>query len=117
MSCLFISFQYFLQENNYEIRNKVCDYLQENGKLIEGLETNDILQMETPNYIQCMRNQNTWGGAIEIQTACNIWKMKVIVHNRRNQEQSIIEFLPVNSDFERTIEIEWKGGHYEPIRK
>ena len=32
-----------------------------------------------------MRRNNTWGGAIEIQAICNIFKVKIIVVNIRNR--------------------------------
>ena len=64
-----------------------------------------------------MRNTSTWGGAIEIQAACNIWKYKIIVNNHRDSKHSKIEFMPVSKNIENTIELQWTGGHYEPIRK
>jgi len=116
MSCLFNSLNYFIKEGSYEIRQKICDYLQNDGQIMDGLDTNEILDMENPNYVQDMRNTHVWGGAIEIQAACNIWSLRIIVINRRNQPNTNIEFLPVNNHYDKTIEIEWTGGHYEPIR-
>lgn len=115
MSCLFNSLSHFLQEDSFTIRQKICDYLQNNGKIIEDLETNFILDLENPNYITDMRNMTTWGGAIEIQSACNIWNIRIIVKDIRNQPNKEIEFIPVNADYQKTINIEWGGGHYEPI--
>lgn len=120
MSCLFNSLSYFIKENSYEIRQKICDYLQENKKIIDGLDTKFILDMEDPNYIQNMRHISTWGGAIEIQTACNIWKLKIMVQDIRYNNQIInnnIMFIPVDNNYENTIYLEWSGGHYEPVRK
>jgi len=123
MSCLFVSLQYFLNDSNVDIRNKICDYLTENKPILDGLETNTILNMENPNYIQDMRKINTWGGAIEIQAACNIWGVKVIVKDIRNNENNDnnknnqIEFIPVSNSFNTTIYLEWNGCHYEPIKK
>ena len=118
MSCLFNSMHYFLpQLSSEEIRNKICDYLQHNGALIDGLNTQEIIAMEGNNYIQNMRNMSTWGGAIEIQASCNIWSWRVIVRNHRDAKRSNIEFLPISKQINRTIELQWTGGHYEPIRK
>ena len=75
MSCLFNSLNYFVKEGSLEIRQKICDYLQENKPIIDGLETSTVLMFENPNindYITKMRLTSTWGGAIEIQCACNI---------------------------------------------
>tara|TARA_Y100000816_G_scaffold278558_1_gene249854 strand:+ start:266 stop:619 length:354 start_codon:yes stop_codon:yes gene_type:complete len=117
MSCLFNSFSYFLKLDSRSIRNKICDYLQENKPIIDGLDTKMILDMDRPNYIQRMRNMSTWGGAIEIQAACNIWNLSIIVHNIRDKTHKTIEFIPINNTQNKKIEITWSGGHYEPIRK
>lgn len=116
MSCLFNSLSYFFVLDSYSIRQKICDYLEQNNKIIDGLDTKFILNMENDNYIINMRNPSSWGGAIEIQAACNIWNVKIVVHNKRDINNSIIEFLPVNSQFIGVINLEWTGGHYEPIR-
>ena len=119
MSCLFNSLQYFIQEDSLQIRNKICDYLQENKPIIDGLETAEVLKFENNNvnhYISKMRSPSTWGGAIEIQAACNIWSIKINVSNYRDAGNRIIEFIPLHGNFEKTIGIYWNGGHYEPIR-
>lgn len=117
MSCLFNSLNYFLKEGSHEIRQKICDYLENNNKLIEGIDTKTILKLENKkNYIENMRKQSTWGGGIEIQVACNIWNIKIIVHNIRDNNNKI-DFVPLNRIFNKTIEISWNGGHYEPIAK
>jgi hypothetical protein len=117
MSCLFNSLSYFIQETSNNIRQKICDYIEQNKSLIEGIETKDIIKYEENNYIEKMRNTNTWGGAIEIQSGCNIWKCKIIVHNRRDKKNTKIEFIPVSGIIENIFELEWTGGHYEPVRK
>uniref|UniRef100_A0A6C0ER16 ubiquitinyl hydrolase 1 n=1 Tax=viral metagenome TaxID=1070528 RepID=A0A6C0ER16_9ZZZZ len=116
MSCLFNSLSYFINETGYTIRQKICDYLQTNGKIMDGLDTNYILNMENQNYISNMRNTSSWGGAIEIQCACNIWSLRIIVKDIRTFDKKEIEFIPINGSMERTIKIEWSGGHYEPER-
>jgi len=120
MSCLFNSLQYFINEDSYHIRQKICDYLENNGQIMDGLDTKFILDMENGNYITHMRNTSTWGGAIEIQAACNIWKLCIMVKDIRTVsscEKKEIEFLPISGIVENTIYLEWSGGHYEPIRK
>ena len=115
MSCLFISLSHFLQEDNYIIRQKICDYLQENKPIIDGLDTTQVLQIENNNYISNMRSTSTWGGAIEIQTACNIWNIQINVSNYRDNNNKIIEFIPINGIITKIINIYWTGGHFEPI--
>jgi hypothetical protein len=118
MSCLFNSLNHFIQEGSYEIRQKICDYLRDNKPIIEGLETHEILKIESNSpeqYIQHMRRTSTWGGAIEIQCACNIWNLTINVKNYRDNDNKTIEFVPCNNSSERTINIYWTGGHFEPI--
>jgi hypothetical protein len=120
MSCLFNSLSYFVNEDSYKIRQAICDYLQENKPIIDGLETRDVLTIESINpntYITNMRQTSTWGGAIEIQCACNIWNLQINVSNYRDAGNRIIEFVPINGNITNTINIYWNGGHYEPIRK
>ena len=67
-----------------------------------------------------MRNTSTWGGAIEIQAACNLYNVIIIVRNYRDHNGKNIEFLPISYDSVKDIqkiELEWSGGHYEPVRK
>ena len=116
MSCLFNSMNYFFKEDSQVIRNKICDYLQQNQPIIDGLDTNFILSMEGSNYINNMRNPSVWGGAIEIQAACNIWNTKITVVNIRNSNQKNIEFQPVKGNANNNISVTWSGGHYEPVR-
>ena len=114
MSCLFDSISYFLKINGYNVRQKICDYLQQNNKIIDGLDTDFILSLDGNNYINRMRMNDTWGGAIEIQAACNIWNIKIIVYiDRLNNKK--IEFIPSNGYYIGSIEIEWQGNHYVPI--
>ena len=142
MSCLFNSLHHFIpNESSHSIRQKICDYLQNNSPIMDGLETADILQLDSGpggavKYIESMRNVSTWGGAIEIQAACNLWSFRIIVRNNRGRDKSNIEFLPISEllqlppattefnhlptdrsrKWTKTIELEWTGGHYEPVR-
>jgi hypothetical protein len=120
MSCLFNSLSYFIKEDSYKIRQTICAYLEENKPIIDGLETHDVLMIESINpntYITKMRQVSTWGGAIEIQCACNIWNLQINVSNYRDAGNRIIEFVPINGNIANTVNIYWNGGHYEPIRK
>jgi hypothetical protein len=119
MSCLFNSLNHFINEGSYEIRQKICDYLQENQPIIDGLDTHFILELESnykEQYISNMRNTSTWGGAIEIQCACNLWNLCIKIKNYRDNNGKIIEFIPCNNNYDKTIYLYWTGGHYEPIK-
>ena len=120
MSCLFNSLSYFIQEDSFKIRQMICDYLQENKPIMDGIETHEILAFENNDdansYIESMRLASTLGGAIEIQAACNIWNLQINVSNYRDTNGKIIEILPLKGNSEKTIHIYWNGGHYEPIK-
>jgi len=119
MSCLFNSMSHFLPLSSDQIRSDICGYLAADHPLIDGIETRQILELDAgANYINKMRNPRTWGGAIEIQAACNLWRLRIVVRNicTRDRTRPSIEFLPVTASFDRTIELEWSGGHYEPVR-
>uniref|UniRef100_A0A6C0F666 OTU domain-containing protein n=1 Tax=viral metagenome TaxID=1070528 RepID=A0A6C0F666_9ZZZZ len=120
MSCLFNSLSYFIKEDSYKIRQTICDYLKENKPIIDGLQTIDVIKFERnnpDNYIENMRVISTWGGAIEIQCACNIWNLQINVLNYRDTGKKVIEFLPLNGNANKTINIYWTGGHFEPIKE
>jgi len=130
MSCLFNSMSHFIKEDwgPTGIRQRICDYLEKNLPILEGMETRVVLELEAPSaahYISKMRNSSTWGGAIEIQCACNIWNARIIVHDIRshysNNKNNKIEFLPLKSENAQQhpsleLNLEWSGGHYEPRR-
>lgn len=125
MSCLFNSLSHFIapQTDPQAIRARICDYLHANLPIIDGMTTHDVLQLDSSkssdHYIGAMRSPCTWGGAIEIQAACNIWNARIVVHDvrRQEQEQKSIEFLPVATNAtDKTFQLEWSGGHYEPVR-
>lgn len=125
MSCLFNSLSHFIaQTEPHAIRQRICDYLQANSPIIDGMATHDVLQLDSgsspDHYIGTMRTLTTWGGAIEIQAACNIWNARIIVHDVRAGHGKLIEFLPISNASSNalmdTFHLEWSGGHYEPIR-
>lgn len=129
MSCLFNSLSFFVNENSQQLRNKICDYLQENNELMDGINVETIIKYDSgktlSRYVNDMRRTSTWGGAIEIRAFCNIYKKNVIVTNIRNNRNNKIEFIN-NSTKEQlnnvsndtnNYHITWNGGHYEPVRR
>ena len=67
--------------NQNELRQHVCNYLEQNKPIINGLDTKLILSFDGENYIDKMRMNSTWGGAIEISAICNLCNVKIIVKN------------------------------------
>ena len=119
MSCLFDSLSYFINEESFKIRQIICDYLQENKPIIEGIETSEVLKFEnndSTNYIENMRLISTCGGGIEIQCACNIWNIQINIANYRENNNKTMEFFPLYGNSKKIINILWNGGHYEPIK-
>ena len=123
MSCLFDSLEYFLKIPSKEIRTKICDYLTQDNDLMEGFNTTDLLEIESIDYIKKMRKSSTWGGGIEIKSACNIWNLRIFLINVRKSDKvdktnPYIEFLPNknNKTHAKTIYLTWNGFHYEPIK-
>ena len=129
---MFNSLSHFIPQTDPQtIRQRICDYLQANSPIIDGMATHDVLQLDsktTDQYISAMRSPCTWGGAIEIQAACNIWNARIVVHDIRSGHRhrhgpgqghgQTIEFLPVSTNAaDKTFELEWSGGHYEPVRR
>lgn len=136
MSCLFNSLGCLLNIPSYQLRQKICDYLLTNPELLDTCQTSDIIKWESgvklETYIIKMRNNSTWGGAIEIKATCNIYNCRIIVVNIRNNRRNRnlisqlgnsgkdIEFIPnknANSDISKTIKITWNGGHFEPLNR
>ena len=113
MSCLFDSISYFMNINSEELRQHVCNYLESNNPIIDGVDTNTVLNLDDDNYIYKMRLSNTWGGAIEISAICNMLNLKIIVKNL--QDNKDIEFKPLNNEIKHIIHISWTGNHFEPI--
>jgi len=113
MSCLFESLSHFIRIDPSNIRHIICNYLENNGNIIDGLDTKFILSLDGNNYIENMRKIDTWGSAIEIQAACNIWNLQIDIYNIRNN--NIIEFIPLNKLIYNKICISWNGNNFEPF--
>ena len=59
MSCLFDSLAAFVPDTAPVIRQRVCDYIDSNKPLLEGIETKSMFSKA---YTTSMRNSGTWGG-------------------------------------------------------
>ena len=124
MSCLFDSLSKFLKNkdnlkpvSSYELRQEICDYIEDNNNiLMDDLPTteitNAISNKDLGDYIKSMRQNNTWGSALEIKAFCNIYNARIKVFNLNDKKT--IEFLPLNNDFSYTIFLNYTGNHYIP---
>ena len=68
MSCLFHSLSAFVSHHDYrKLRQDICNYLESNQPLLDDLTIKEIAELEglsKEQYIENMRSDNTWGGAI-----------------------------------------------------
>jgi hypothetical protein len=117
MSCLFNSMSRLFptNENPQEIRNKICDYLAANPHTQMGLSVSEIIHTDSGSdintYVQQMRSPCTWGGAIEIAAATELWSCSFYVKVERTGKW--IEFLKEGTTTKYGLS--WTGGHYEPL--
>jgi len=113
MSCLFESLSTSLHVDAHAIRTMICDYLASNQTLLEGVDTTSLFEQDRAGYVDWMRRSDTWGGAIEIKAACEIWNACVHVHNVRDADRSTIVFRPdTRCDPSQRIDLYWTGSHY-----
>ena len=114
MSCLFDSIAYFVKLDGFSVRQIICNYLEANNPIMEGLDTKTILSIEDPEYIKKMRITTTFGGGPELKAASNIWNIKIIVFINKQLTEKI-EFIPLSNTHQGHIELFWTGNHYDPI--
>lgn len=123
MSCLFDSLSYYIDATPDQLRQYIADYLEDNGDVIDGMDTRDVLAMDPDHgggdaeaYIRKMRRSSTWGGSIELAAASEIFRLIIRVHNIRDRDGEVIEFLPVHGKPVGVAEISWSGNHYTAMR-
>ena len=117
MSCLFDSLSRFVEAediNGISLRTIICNYLSTNPSLLldtEDLRTIIFIEtgLEVDAYINQMRKQSTFGGAIEIRAFTKIFKLNVCVKSVPNNKR--IEFIE-NPQY-RWCVLVWTGNHYD----
>jgi len=111
MSCLFRSLSKFINLKTYELRQEICNFLEQNPVLLDSEKVNDLIKtqnIQPENYIQNMRQSSTWGGGIEIKAFCDIYNYQVNVHIPGNITIPFYpRLLPV-----KIINISWSGNHF-----
>ena len=97
------------------IRAKICDWLATDPALLDDLSASTVTLIESGQelgpYVQRMRSQATWGGAIEIRAFVHLWIRPVRVWVIRTRRW--IEFPSEGTGAE--CKFSWTGGHYEPM--
>ena len=140
MSCLFRSLSHHVYNlGTEELRQMICNYL-ESDPCIMGEKFSNwlVILQQNPSslplsiplsplsssqhlkdYVQSMRQPSTWGGGIEINSFCELFDTRVMVHHHRGRfresSKQPIEFLPSKNNYQHTIHISYNGVHYEPM--
>jgi hypothetical protein len=119
MSCLFDSLSSHLKNvTSDELRQIIVNYLETNPILISPTtKAADIVSVESQassfsSYLENMRRNETWGGALEIRGFSELFHRKVNVYVIVNSK--IIEFIPTTVQH-CPINIKWNGNHFTPI--
>lgn len=136
MSCLFNSLSYFCNYDTNNVRKIICEYMRKDpflssnmrvSKTIEYLENKSL-----EDYLQQMKMSSTWGGAPEIKAFVNLTKTPIFVRNISTNKSNYIKFeydlskteekenntkiMPVKNLYNKRIEINWNGYHYESVK-
>lgn len=117
MSCLFDSLSvYFRNIESNTLRNKICDYLQTNPKILDDIDTSSVIQWEQntnislDDYVKRMRKSSSWGGSIEIKCFCDMYNYDVVVifnnETIEHKSKGISKYI---------IYLKYNGSHYEPF--
>ena len=119
MSCLYNSLARLHHGMNAsQLRQTLCDYLLTNP-ILGSMHAADSIKYDNNNmdislrdYVNRMRNNSEWGGAIEIKAYCDLYNRNVTVRSIPNNKN--IEFISENK---ATVldKIYWTGNHYEPV--
>lgn len=120
MSCLFRSLSAFVnQVDENQLRQIICNYLEQNPNIMDDLSLKDILQIdnvETTDYVSHMRNNSTWGGGLEIKAFCEIYQTGVVVRIAQNGRDVVFKPASMeNATSIKAVMIIWTGNHYEPL--
>jgi hypothetical protein len=105
----------------------VADYLSSDPSFWGDMKFSDVFEWfdekdvhhcrHVDDYIHVMRNDSTWGGALEIQSICNMFNIGIRVHTGGRIP---IEFVPAAaikplSPIEYILDITWNGCHFQAI--
>lgn len=117
-NCLFRSLELAFGENFKDIRKKVCDFMQNNyNKRIKDTTIRQWIKFESDmgvnDYVEKMRKDGEWGGAIEIMVITKIFNVNVFVVEEKKDGKGykmISSFISNNKN--RNIFLLYSGSHY-----
>ena len=128
MSCLFDSVSSYTKNcPSPQLRIMVSDYLKGDPVFWDTMNFGQVFPMfaiedvhgarSVEEYVERMRLDHTWGGAIEIQAMCNMFSISIRIHVMGGKQP--IVFLPAaatrSPTIEHTLDITWNGCHFEPL--
>ena len=136
MSCLFDSVSSYTKNcSSPQLRQMVADYLSTDPCFWGDMRFSTVFQWfdpkdvhyckHTDEYIRLMRNDSTWGGALEIQSMCNMFNIGIRVYiaggtggTGGTGARVPIEFVPAANmnpslPIEYVLDITWDGCHFE----
>ena len=68
-----------------------------------------------------MRNTTKWATSVELAAACDAFDIKLVVHDKRNDEKNVTEYTPNDNNGEdndrRTVHLLYDGVHYNLVSK
>jgi len=117
-NCLFRSLGVAMKLNHKELRNIACIYMLKNqNKKIKGTSIKQWIKYESDqdirSYIKNMRQDGTWGGAIEITMLTKIFDINVFVlKNKENGKGYKIISTFITDNKNRNIFLNYDGTHY-----
>jgi hypothetical protein len=119
MSCLFNSLGKLTNQDPDALRNQICNYIARNPQLIEGVNSDDIVQWESglnlDRYVFEMRKSSTWGGAIELKAFADLFGISVHVVDVRDHPSRVIKIEPSQTTTHSChLVLNWSGNHYSP---
>lgn len=120
MSCLFASLGQLTSTDTDFLRQEICNYIAQNPELIEGVDSNHIIQWESglqlDEYVSRMRHSHVWGGALELKAFVDMTGIPVHVVDVRTHPSHVIKFEPSESTLKEDCRLilNWSGSHYSP---
>jgi hypothetical protein len=123
MSCLFDSLSHYLPAyTSVELRQIICNHLAGDNYVAHARATEQVrwnFNTSLQEYVRKMRQTSTWGGAIEIQTFCELFMCSVRCSTppRSSVATKDITFVPLHGIWTHVCTINWDGGHYTTTAK
>ena len=117
MSCLFDSLSRFIPNTTSSgLRQKIVEFLNTDPILVDNVRFSSMMEWDSEtaqDYIRRMKNENEWGGGVEIRAFCKLYNCRVIVHIAHTNR--VVEFLGDDEQNLATHHILWTGNHFEPM--